>query len=117
MGLGNGIWELLSGQKSVIPWPDSFWMLFRYTLIAAIIIGAVLAPLTLWAGAKLPSPKLPKLLAIGALIGPIPFFAIEGASPDAWSALVTFSSLGVLSAFLWWHLVEKHREIEESLNA
>jgi hypothetical protein len=109
MGLGDGAYKLISERHSAIEWPNSFWILFWYTFILATFVGAILAPIMTWVGAKLPKPKLRYLLIIGLVFGPLPFVLLEGSSVDSSSGLLVFSILGGLSSILWWYLVEKHR--------
>jgi hypothetical protein len=42
-------------------------------------------------------------------MGPVPFILLQGASALDSDALLIFSPMGVLSALLWWVLVERSR--------
>ncbi len=114
MGLGNRAYEVMSGNYSVIEWPGSFQVLFWYTAIFATIAGTILAPVMVWVGTKIPNPKVAYLIVIGVVFGPIPLLLLEGGRLEGWTTLLTFSSLGAVSATLWWILVEKHRFGTES---
>jgi uncharacterized membrane protein YoaK (UPF0700 family) len=111
MGLGNHAYEITTGNYSIISWPDSFWLLFEYTLIFALAAGAVLAPIFYSLGRKLPEPKLLWLLLIGVVIGPLPIAALDARLPEA-TTIVSFSLLGFVSAAIWWLLVEASRSAE-----
>jgi hypothetical protein len=116
MGLGDRAYKQIVDSHSAIQWPDSFWILFWYTLIFASTTGLALAPIMVWAGARIPQPKPRYLLGIGLIVGPLPFVLLEGLSGSSLTGLAAFSLLGGTSAIAWWHLVEKHRTVLESKN-
>lgn len=94
-------------EQSEFAW-QGFWMTAWFTSIVALLVGALLAAPALVFGGHLPEPKILFLALIGGLAGPLPLLAIGGSDASA-GTLVTFAALGVLSAGLWWLLVERHR--------
>jgi hypothetical protein len=113
MGLGDGAYSLVADTNPVIKWPGSFWILFWYTLIFASLAGLMLAPVMVWAGSKIPEPKLAYLFGLGLIVGPAPFLLLEGLGSDSLKAAFIFSLLGGISAVIWFYLVEKHRAVLE----
>ena len=109
MGAGNGLYEWMTQNHSIIPWPDSFWLLFRYTFVIALLAGVVLGPIFVAARKRWPEPKLAWLVLLGALLGPLPLAILVGELPET-TALLVFSALGMTSAGLWWLIVESPRD-------
>ena len=108
MGLGNRAYELVTGKFSIVSWPESFRLLFWYTLIFALLAGVVLSPIFYALGKKLPEPKLLWLTVAGIMLGPVPITVLDGHLPES-IALAAFCALGVVSAAIWWILVEAQR--------
>jgi hypothetical protein len=111
IAIANGIAMILTGyvfNATTSPW-DLGWVLFWFTTVIALLVGAVLAGPALALGKYLPAPKLLWLCLFGAMMGPVPFTLLQGASALDSDALLIFSPMGVLSALLWWVLVERTR--------
>lgn len=94
-------------EQSTFAW-QAFWMTLWFTAIIALVVGMLLLGPALVIGQYLPQPKLGWLVLIGGVMGPLPILFL-GARGFVISTLVTFVALGVLSALLWWTLVERHR--------
>ena len=108
-GLAMGAMSLVFDVQALTSGWAAFWLLFWTTSVAALIVGAVLALPMLWIAEGIAGPKLPILLLIGALAGPVPIFLLDGGGVFVAETIVVFAILGALSAFLWWLLVERHR--------
>jgi hypothetical protein len=86
---------------------------FVYAAIIALPVGIVLSFPAVLFGHLLPEPRLGWLVAIGTAASGLPatLLSLPHAEKALGSALV-FGMIGAFAAFLWWHLVERHREPE-----
>lgn len=85
---------------------------FVYATIIALPVGIVLAFPAVLLGHLLPEPRLGWLVAIGALTSGVPMMLLS--LPDAEAALGSafiFGMIGAFAAWLWWHFVERHRDM------
>lgn len=85
---------------------------FVYAAIIALPIGIVLAFPAVLFGHLLPEPRFGWLIAIGALTSGVPtaLLSLPNAEEALGSALL-FGVIGAFAAWLWWHFVERHRNM------
>jgi hypothetical protein len=103
---------LESDNALIKSWSLAF-ITFVYATIIALPVGIVLAFPAVLLGHLLPEPRFAWLIAIGALVSGGPTAALS--LPDGEEALgsvLLFGGIGAFAAYLWWQLVERHREPE-----
>lgn len=103
----------LATDDAVIKGWGLAYITFFYATMIALPVGIVLAFPAVMLGHLLPEPRFGWLIAIGALTSGLPtaLLSLPNAEEALGSALI-FSLIGAFAAFLWWHLVESHREPE-----
>lgn len=104
---------LLATDEAVIKGWSLAYITFVYVTIIALPVGMVLAFPAVLLGHLLPEPRFGWLLAIGALTSGVPTMLLS--LPDAEAALgsvLIFGMIGAFAAWLWWHFVERHRQME-----
>ncbi|MBA2467688.1 MAG: hypothetical protein H0V46_08830 [Sphingomonas sp.] len=104
----SSIFEYFAAEKSIITGAELFRLIFTYTLILAVLVGAVLAPLVWFSSRFWPCRRLWWFIVLGAVLGPLPVVLLLNFEVQT-QALITFTLAGVLAAVLWWTLVERPR--------
>lgn len=86
---------------------------FVYATIIALPVGIVLAFPAVLLGHLLPEPRFGWLIAIGAVTsgGPAALLSLPDAEAALGAALI-MGMIGAFAAWLWWHFVERHRDME-----
>lgn len=103
---------VLATEDAVIKGWSLAHITFVYATIFALPVGIVLAFPAVLLGHLLPEPRLGWLIAIGAMTsgGPAALLSLSDAGTTLGSGLI-FGMIGAFAAWLWWHLVERHRNM------
>jgi hypothetical protein len=103
----------LEADNALIKGRDLAFITFVYATIIALPVGIVLSFPAVLLGHLLPEPRFGWLIAIGALTSGVPtaLLSLPNAE-EALGSVLIFGSIGAFAAWLWWHLVERHREPE-----
>lgn len=104
---------LVNDEDAIIKGWDAAWLYFVGTFIVALPVGALLAFPAIAFGHWLPEPRNGWLIGIGTAASVAVGFAMNGLDGNSSVDIVlVFGAIGALSAQLWWHFVERHREME-----
>lgn len=103
----------LEPENALIKGRDLAFITFVYATIIALPVGIVLSFPAVLFGHLLPEPRLGWLIAIGAAVSGVPTALLSLPNgEEALGSVLLFGGVGAFAAFLWWHLVERHREPE-----
>jgi hypothetical protein len=86
---------------------DELWLSFTYSGIFALLAGFLLALPVVLVLRKTTRINLPKLAILGAIAAVTVGALLEGVSERSAVFLTVNAFLGVLSACLWWFLIER----------
>ncbi|WP_285709913.1 hypothetical protein [Erythrobacter oryzae] len=103
----------LATEDALIKGWSLAYITFVYATIIALPVGIALAFPAVLLGHLLPEPRFGWLIAIGAVTsgGPAALLSLPDAETALGAALI-FGMIGAVAAWLWWHFVERHREME-----
>ena len=103
----------LAPSDAIIKDWDLALVTFVFATIVALPFGIALSFPAVLFGHRLPEPRLVWLIAIGALVSGIPIALLSLPDGDeALNSLFLFGMIGAFAAWLWWHFVERHREMD-----
>ena len=103
----------LEADNALIKGRDLAFITFVYATIIALPVGIVLSFPAVLLGHLLPEPRFGWLIAIGAAVSGVPTALISlPRGAEAFLSGLLFGMIGAFAAWLWWHLVERHREPE-----
>lgn len=106
---------LANDDEALIKGWDVVWLYLFGTFVVALPVGALFAFPAVVLGHWLPEPRRAWLIGTGVVIAVAVGLAINGLHGNsAIDLILVFGAIGALSAQLWWHLVERHREMDRT---
>jgi hypothetical protein len=103
----------LEPENALIKGRDLAFITFVYATIIALPVGIVLAFPAVLFGHLLPEPRFGWLIAIGAAVSGVPTALLSlPRGGEAFQSGLLFGVVGAFAAWLWWHFVERHRDME-----
>ena len=90
---------------------SAFWLVFAYTTIFSLPVGAFLAIPALLLGHHLPKPTWLWLGLIGLMVGIALAIVLAGGVREIGHRdTIVLAMMGILCGGLWWLFVERHRD-------